>query len=724
MNETKKEILTIGAIREHPHHPAMSELVDAMCHRTGNVNREFFQAEVAYFLTLIPSAMRAVINSPERGRIPINMYVIALATSGFGKGHSVSLMEDVLSEFREEFTKTTLPLVAEKSLLSIANRIAVAKNSDPDEELEGLQKEYDKAGKPPWSFDSGTTPALKQLRHRLILSGIGAINFQMDEIGANLVANSELLNAFLELYDLGKIKTKLIKNTGDQERGSDLVGDTPANAMMFGTTSKLLDGAKIEQEFFDFLEMGYARRCVFGMGYPFKAVEDVSPEDVYRSMINKEKSKALTNWKADLVKFAQAKYFNRVIDMSDDVGVELVRYRMYCEQEAIKLPEHATIRRAELTHRYFKALKLAGTYAFIDESSEITLTNLKQALRLVEENGNSFAKLMNRERPFVRLAKYIADTDAELTHADLVTELPYYPTANAPRQEMMALATAWGVRNHVVIRRNMVSGVDFFSGESLEETDLNRLVLSHSKDMAHNYKPTFQPLDKLHKLLGAPDRHWCNHHFDNEHRSDDDTIPGFNMVVIDVDGGSKLKDVQSILSEYTYITATTKSHGKEGEDRFRLILPTNYKLQLDKEEYKAFMNSVLMWMPFDSDPAANQRSKKWMSFKGSEIKLNNGTALLDVLPFIPKTKLNDDFVEKIRDLGNASNLERWFITRMNEGNTRNCNLLNYAMMLKDSGMTFEEARDKVLSLNSRCNHPLSKSELDDSVFVTLGKKTA
>ena len=109
----------MDVIEQTPHHPAMSDLVDLLCHRTGNVNRDFFQAEVAYFLGLLPSSMRAKIKSPERGTIPINIYSIALATSGFGKGHSVSVMEEVLEGFREDYMKSTFNDLAETNLFDL-----------------------------------------------------------------------------------------------------------------------------------------------------------------------------------------------------------------------------------------------------------------------------------------------------------------------------------------------------------------------------------------------------------------------------------------------------------------------------------------------------------------------------------------------------------------------------------------------------------------------------
>lgn len=609
-------LFDLNVLNDTDHHPAMNDLVDILCHRTGNSDRGFFQAEVAYFLGLIPSSMRASIDSPERGKIPINIYSIALATSGFGKGHSVSLLEDVISEFREEFSSTTFPSIAEQSLFSMAVNIAALKGGDEDKELELLTSDFKKQGHAPFIFDSGTGPAVKQLRYKLLLARAGAINFQMDEIGSNLQGNTEVINVLLELYDLGRIKTKLVKNTVDNERGIDIVGDTPANVLMFGTTSKLFDGSKTEEEFYSFLETGYARRCFFGMGQPETISATVVPEQVYDGLVSKNKSLAIEKWRTQLAKFADLAYYDRKIGVPKDVGIELVAYRLHCEQEAAAMPDHEVIRKAEMSHRYFKALKLAGTYAFLDDSSEITMQNLYQALKIAESSGAGFQTLLKRERNFVRLAKYIAATPATLTHADLVEDLPYYPSSSTPRKEIMDLAMAWGVGNHVVITKKIISGVDFFSGSTLQETDLQKIKFSYSDHFASDYTPMEQPFDKLPALLGADGLHWANHHFDKEHRAEDNVIPGFNCIVVDVDGDCPLNVVHELMKGYTYITATTKRHTPE-INRFRLIMPMNYELALDKADYREFMDSFLLWLPFESDAAANQRSKKWMTMETS-----------------------------------------------------------------------------------------------------------
>lgn len=61
------------------------------------------------------------------------------------------------------------------------------------------------------SFDSATTPAIKQMRQKLLMANAGSCNLQVDEIGANFTASIEPLTTYLELYDKGLLKDKLVK---------------------------------------------------------------------------------------------------------------------------------------------------------------------------------------------------------------------------------------------------------------------------------------------------------------------------------------------------------------------------------------------------------------------------------------------------------------------------------------------------------------------------------
>lgn len=100
-----------------PHHPAVEEIVDVLCNKTQNIDRGFFRAEVAYFLAKMASSMRAMIVTKDRGEIPVNLYVLALATSGFGKGHSVHVVEnEFLKGFKTRFMEDTFAVISEQNL--------------------------------------------------------------------------------------------------------------------------------------------------------------------------------------------------------------------------------------------------------------------------------------------------------------------------------------------------------------------------------------------------------------------------------------------------------------------------------------------------------------------------------------------------------------------------------------------------------------------------------
>lgn len=62
--------------------PVIEEIVNVLCNKTQNMDRGFYKVEVAYFLAKMASAMRASINTKDRGKVPVNIYALALASSG------------------------------------------------------------------------------------------------------------------------------------------------------------------------------------------------------------------------------------------------------------------------------------------------------------------------------------------------------------------------------------------------------------------------------------------------------------------------------------------------------------------------------------------------------------------------------------------------------------------------------------------------------------------
>lgn len=703
------------------YHPAIEEMVDVLCNKTQNVDRSFFRIEVAYFLGKMAASMRAKIMTKDRGEVPVNVYALALATSGFGKGHSVNIIEEsFMGGFKRRFMDDTFNVKSDEHLWKMAIKRAALSGKEEEEEKAKLDKEFEQAGALPFTFDSGTAPAVKQLRHKLLLADCGSINLQIDEIGSNLVGNVEVLNVFLELFDQGMVKAKLTKNTHENKRGQEIDGKTPTNMLLFGTPSKLLDGGQTEDQFYTFLETGYARRCLFAWGKHIRASDSLPPAEIYERLTKSENNAVIGKWNNHFALLADSSKFGWEMTLDDEVAITLLTYKIECEKIAMDYPEHEDIRKAEMSHRYFKALKLAGALAFIDESSEVTMDHLLSSIRLVEDSGDSFQNLITREKAYVKLAKYIASTGEELTHADLYEALPFYKSGQAARTEQMTLATAWGYKQHIIIKKNFIDGIEFFTGETLEETDLSKMMVSYSDHFAYNYLSDVAPFEDLHKLTQAAHMHWCNHSFDKGHRAEENVIPGFNMIVIDCDGDIPLSTAHDLMKEYKFMTYTTKRHTDE-ENRFRMIIPINYRLNLDKDDYKEFMNSFMNWLPFKIDESANQRARKWETFDGGTYEYNLEGEILDALKFVPKTSKNEQHRQGMAKLESLDALERWFAQRIASGN-RNNQLIKYALALVDTGLDYNTVEQMVLDFNAKLSNGLSEDEIRSTILQSVVKR--
>ena len=512
------------------YHPFSEKIVDILVRKVNNDNRHFFRILTGYYLSKVASMMRCNIQTNDRDVIPVNTYVLNLMVSGTGKGHSQNILErEFVSYFRKEFLNTVFPRKAEENIQTLANeratwRINIGQSILPLNEeygiqLDKFQRHFERLGELAFSFDSGTSPAVKQMREKLLLASAGSMNLELDEVGSNIAANADVLNVFLELYDVGLVKQKLIKNTLENIRSEELPGNTPTNLMMFGTPTKLLDGGKIEEEFKQLLETGYARRLLFGYTVDSHRTKYSSAQERYQQMVDIALATDIAVIQQTFTNFAK-RAFNPILQISEANSVYLIEYQMKCEDQADDMKDHMSLHKAEMNHRYYKAIKLAGAYAFADDSDEITQNHLDYAISVVEDSGEAFHTLMRKQGPYERLAHYLADCDNEVTQHELIEELPFYKGSEAQRKDLMTLATSFGYKNNIIIKKRMLDDIEFFVGETLIETDLKSLTVAISKDIARDFElaDPRPPFDKLHKLTTAPQLHYTAHGFINGHR--------------------------------------------------------------------------------------------------------------------------------------------------------------------------------------------------------------
>ena len=692
------------------------DLVKVLMTHCENEDPMFFRMLVSYYFAKVASTMRAEILLHNNTTLPINIYSINLAPSGAGKGKSRTFMEEkVLCLFNDRFKDETLPLVAQRNLARIANLRAIKHSTDSNAELDIVHAEFKQSGEWLSAFDSATAPALKQLRHKLLMAKAGSLNFEMDEIGDNLTANTDAFSKFLELYDKGQIKESLVKNTKENVRLSEVKGSTPCNLLAFGTPSSLLDGSRTEDEFYSMLEKGYARRCIFSSSREVKRDLTLTAREI-QAQRSDPKSYTFVASLAERLRILSGEVnFNKQLLLDKDEEILHIEYSLYCRDRADKLGDFDIIRKTELEHRHFKALKLAGSYAFMEGSAQIKEEHLYQAIAVVEDSGDQLDRLLTREGPYIKLAKYLGEMKRPLTHADLLESLPFYPKAANIRNDMLTNAIAYGYQNHIIIKKSFRDGIEFLTGESLVETDTNALTVSYSTHVAHNYLNETVTWEQLEQLTQTNGYHWVSHHVLEGHRCEEKSKQGFNLVVIDVDGGTPLSTAQELFKDYRAMFYTTKRHGEDGQDRFRMILPMKYTLKLDRDDFKEFMQNVYEWLPFAVDDQTGQRARKWLSHAGS-VTSNDG-ALFDSLPFIPKTTKNEERKQQLLDQNSLTNLERWFISNTGDGNRSN-QLIKYALLLVDGGQTIMQVEQAVNALNSKLASKLPDDEIHQTIMVS------
>ena len=710
------------------YHPFSEQIVNILVKKVNNDNRHFFRILTGYYLSKVASMMRCNIQTNDRDVIPVNTYVLNLMVSGTGKGHSTNILErEFVGHFKKEYLNTIFPKKAEEHIQTLAeesarNRIAsnqtqLGFSEELDMQLDKFQRHFDRLGELAFSFDSGTSPAVKQMREKLLLASAGSMNLELDEVGSNMTANVDVLNTFLELYDVGIVKQKLIKNTAENIRSEELPGNTPTNLMMFGTPTKLLDGGKTEEEFKQFLETGYARRLLFGYTTETHRTKYASARERYRQMVDNDLAAQMTQVQNKFASYAK-KPFNPILRISEENSIYLIEYQMLCEEQADEFKDHMAIHKAEMAHRYYKALKLAGAYAFSDNSSEITQDHLDYAISVVEDSGEAFHALMRKQGTYERLANYLADCGKEVTQHELIEELPFYRGSEPQRRDIMTLAQSYGYKNNIIIRRRTQDDIEFFSGETLRETDMNALLVGISRDIAQGYRTDYPvPFTQLHKLTAAENFHYTAHGFVNGHRISDNAIPCFDMIILDCDGDVSISTVKILLEDYMFFISTTKRHTQD-INRFRLILPMSHRIKLAPEEYSRFMINVFDWLPFPVDESAKDIARKWASYPG-HYEYNKGD-IIDATLFIPETKKSDEVRAQIT-ANTVSNIERWFKSCTTKGNRAN-HLYRYGMVMVDAGLPLEEIVRKLENFNNSLESPLPEQQFRNSTLVSINKE--
>ncbi len=695
----------------------ISQLVRLVRTKTPEVNKYFTTMMVMNKVAQIVGNMRGKISYMDGSIIPLNMYGVMLATSGYGKGKTNNILEEnITNGFIDKFMNSYAPKISSDALEDLSERNSVQYGTELTESRAKVMKEWDRLPKHLYSFSDATLEGFKAKRVKLSMIDLGATNLEVDEIGLALERISDIIGLVLEVYDGGKAKSKLIKVDSNSDAKK-----VPANVFFFGTPSKLLSGGRIEKLFIEFLDNGYARRTVFGYIEEDAEIEEINSADILASMRRVDTEQEMRNISDYLARFASDNYHNKIISVDDKEAIMILDYKTSCENRSRELRKHQEIQKAELKHRHWKMFKIAGILSFIDNRNNISEEDVLDAIEFVEESGQAFDRIMNRSPNHERLLDFILDQKRSITQADLVESLHFYgQLGKVQKEEMLVLASSFAYSHNAVITRKFNDGVEFISAKILEDNSGEQTILSISTDITEGYDNKIGKFDNLKNILKS-NFHYCSHHFNDGYRDWEHARPKFNIVILDIDDGDSLQLVMALMNDYKYLIGTTKRHQKEGYgDRFRMVLQLDRTIELDRDEHSMFMENIFNWLPFNVDTACKDIARKYMGYPEALLFENEGQTIPSI-DFIPHTSKSINTAKRITDLSSLDSLERWFSLNSSSGNRNNLTH-RFAMMLVDGGLDYETIEEKVRKMNDSLDSPLPERELYASVFTTVRKK--
>ena len=201
-------------------------------------------------------------------------------------------------------------------------------------------------------------------------------------------------------------------------------------------------------------------------------------------------------------------------------------------------------------------------------------------------------------------------------------------------------------------------------------------------------------------------------------------MPESDCLIFDFDSIATIKDILAWFGKYEKIIATTKNHQKEKNgltcDRFRLILPCDSIIDLDRYNYVILMRYLTnRW---NADTQAIDAGRKFLGFTGSEVIYTQGQKLdWKTFYYFALSKENErkQLLEKQRkkyqnesdSILNPEKWERAFKPQNIATGERNNQLARIAFWVKDSGGGIDTVLSALEFVNARLSMPLNDKEL-------------
>lgn len=248
------------------------------------------------------------------------------------------------------------------------------------------------------------------------------LNIYIDEIANRILALKQddliLFKIILELYD-GTLRNSSIKQEKDKKEIEGII----VNFLGIGSAAKLLSSSG-RKKFFELLEEGLGRRCLFAYQEP----RALLPKNDKLIEEKKEYAKNCLSLKVFDIVLNLSNIQNDKRDIKISPAAEKVfdayNDRIFKEHQASYNPKN-TILNAELVDRKWKAEKVAGIISVINHSNDLTIyeSDALFGIKMTDESAKCLERIIknkpNQETVYTLLKDYF------LEHLNEVIPLKY-----------------------------------------------------------------------------------------------------------------------------------------------------------------------------------------------------------------------------------------------------------------------------------------------------------
>jgi hypothetical protein len=588
----------------------------------------------------------------------VNMYAIMLANSGVGKDFTLKNIEKCLdlNDYPDQMEKVYKYHIG---LLDMK----------PDREVIRFMPQT-----PTLGLD-GTKEGLFYSAKAVEESMFGSLNLMSTEWIDSITGSQEMLGKLKELYD-GQLTAKIIKGDKD-DTNTKMVKSCTTNFLGAGSISAIdKDTQKVISRI---ARTGlYRRSLVYSSNLePVTNDSDVldNSEVVEHFKLINEKWKKSYNKRLNA--YGKTGELSEVFPATKEAlaHIDIIDKALIDRANKNKLSEFHQVDVGSLD----VIVNCAYIKAFIEGKCYIEIDDIKYGWNIFIKTRETSLEVFNEKQAHNEVYKYLT-LKPNQTHSELLTLSDVIPKVKNQWKDTLALVQELA---YISSKRLKVSSgaVQRYSIEDLPRTNLNKIIVSLSKDdkmeKSIQYQPVELSFDDLPKLVTSKRRvevddngeeyvtgtdSFCLAHFEPStktepwgHRRAVSYIQEGNMIGFDFDATENIDDIKYLLEQYKYILYTTKSHRKakrDFKDSFRVLLPTLNNFELTPEQYKEMMNNIFEYLEVNADIATRNVSRLWFTnpHEDCEVYVNDVDDLFDIEPFKPDTNSRKEMLTLLEQI--------------------------------------------------------------------------